>query len=396
MRVPATYTASHASQTPKPAYDRKLTCENGRSLATGNPAGLHIASLCQAKAENRIVRLVNPTTKGTLWAVGSVVAGSWLPLLYLVTHVSDDPFVWRSWAFLFQVVTLAPLFVLIPAANKNWREKARKLLFYWGDNGEPVRVRNPIDVARTPAFWMVISYPLDLALWVWAATLIDPLVVTIIFQLLVIGMVWMAARLGRKLSTGRRTSPHVISGKHWTLMILSFLGAALVIWSETSEIGSLNWLGIALAFGGAATAVGSLWGTISTGRLMGWPGGTSHDLVWNATFSAVAGRILALPLTLLGSILFFPPTDNNFDLTWTMLGLLGLMGVSNAVGALGYRYSLFVTSSLSVQRIMFFHPTLQMLWIWLFADVSIANPQALLIGAGIVLLSNVGWQNKPR
>ena len=287
---------------------------------------------------------------------------------------------------------MAPLFVLIPAANKNWKEKARKLLFYWGEAGEPVRVRNPMEVARTPAFWMVISYPLDLALWVWAATLIDPLVVTIIFQLLVIGMVWMAARLGKKLSTGQRTSPHVISEKYWTLMILSFLGAALVIWSETGEVESVNWLGIALASGGAATAVGSLWGTISTGRLMGWPSRNSHDLVWNATFSAVAGRILALPLALLGIILFFPPTEDSFDLTWTTLGLLGLMGVANAVGALGYRYSLYVTSSLSVQRIMFFNPVLQMLWIWIFADVSITNPQALLIGAGIVLLSNLGWQ----
>ena len=65
----------------------------------------------------------------------------------------------------------------------------------------------------------------------------------------------------------------------------------------------------------------------------------------------------------------------------------------NAVGALSHRYSLYVTSSLSVQRIMFFSPALQMLWLWIFADVSIANPQALLIGAGIVLVSNVGWQS---
>lgn len=326
--------------------------------------------------------------------MSSVVTGSWLPLLYFITHVSDDPFVWRAWAFLFQVAALAPLFALIPASNKNWRDKARKLLFYWGDNGEPVQVRHATEVVKTPAFWMVVSYPLDLALWVWAATLIDPLVVTIVFQLLVIGMVWMAARLGRKVSTHSGRSPHVMSRKYWTLMVSSFLGASLVIWSETGQVGNLNWLGIGVALGGAATAVGSLWGTISMGRLMGWPGGTAHDLVWNATFSAVAGRVLALPLALLGSILFFPPTDRSFELSWTTLGLLTLMGVSNAAGALGYRYSLFVTSSLGVQRIMFFNPILQMFWIWLFADVSIANPQALLIGAGIVLLSNLGWQTK--
>ena len=339
---------------------------------------------------------MNPTTKGSLWAIGSVATGSWLPLLYFLTHISDDPFVWRSWAFVFQALTLTPLFVLIPATSKNWREKVDRLLYYWGDNGQPVRVRNLRELFRTPALWMVISYPFDLAFWVWAATLIDPLVVTIIFQLLVIGMVWMAARLGRKISAATEGSPHVISGKHWALMVLSFLGAAIVIWSETGKVGTLNWLGIALAFGGAATAVGSLWGTVSTGRLMGWPGGTSHDLVWNATFSAVVGRILALPLALAASFLFFPPTDNSFDLSWTTLGLLSLMGFGNAAGALGYRYSLFVTSSLSVQRIMFFNPALQMLWIWLFADVSIANPQALVIGAGIVLISNLGWQGNPK
>ena len=338
---------------------------------------------------------MNPTTKGTLWAVAAVAVGSWLPLFYLFTHVSDDPFEWRSWLIVFQVAALVPVFGLIPTENKHWKENIRRLLFYWGDSGEPVRVRNPTELVRAPAFWMVISFTFDLAFWVWAATLIDPLVVTIIYQLMLIGMVWLAARLGRKISTGQRRSPHVIDGKHWTLMTFSFLGAALVIWSETDAVGTLNWLGVAVALVGAATATGSLWGTVSTGRLMGWPGGNPHDLVWNATFSAVAGRVLAFPLTLAGSILFFPPTDNSFDLTWTTVGFLSLIGAFNAIGALSHRYSLYVTSSLNVQRIMFFSPVLQMLWLWIFADVSIANPQALLIGAAIVLLSNVGWQTKP-
>ena len=337
---------------------------------------------------------MNPTTKGTLWAAAAVTTGSWLPLFYLFTHVSDDPFVWRSWLLTFQVVALLPVFVLIPTDNKQWRKNTRRLLFYWGNAGEPVRVKNPLELMRAPAFWMVVCFTFDLAFWVWAATLIDPLVVTIIYQLMLIGMVWLAARLGKKISTGQRTSPHVIGRKTWMLMILSFVGAALVIWSETGAVRTLNWMGIAVALVGTATATGSLWGTVSTGRLMGWPRVNPHDLVWNATFSAVAGRIGALPLALLGSVLFFPPTDNSFDLTWTTVGLLSLTGVFNAVGALSHRYSLYVTSSLSVQRIMFFSPVLQMLWLWIFADVSIANPRALLTGAGILLLSNVGWQTK--
>ena len=337
---------------------------------------------------------MNPTTKGMLWAVSAVLTGSWLPVFYVHTHVSNDPFVWRSWLLVFQVVMLLPVFLLVPASNKNLLEKARRLLFYWGDAGEPVRVRRPLDVLRTPVLCMAVSFALDLAFWVWAATLIDPLVVTIIFQLMLIGMVWMAARLGRKISSEQRSSPHVLSGKHWTLMILSFLGAALVIWSETAAVETLNWLGIVLAFLGMATAVGSLWGTVSIGRLMGWPTRDHHDLVWNATFAAVAGRVLALPLTLVGSFLFFPPSGDGFDITWNLVGLFAVTGVFNAAGALSHRYSLYVTSSLSVQRIMFFSPVFQMLWLWLFADVSIANPQALLVGTGIVLLSNLGWQSK--
>ena len=61
---------------------------------------------------------------------------------------------------------------------------------------------------------------------------------------------------------------------------------------------------------------------------------------------------------------------------------------------MSHRYSLYVTSSLSVQRIMFFSPPFQMLWLWLFADVSIANPQALMVGTAVVLLSNMGSQAK--
>ena len=255
---------------------------------------------------------MNPTTKGTLWAGGAVVGLSWLPLFYLYTHTSDDPFVWRSWSFVFQGAGLALLLFLLPTDNRDWRKKARGLLLYWGEDGEPVRVRKPLEVARTPAFWMTIGFAVDLAFWVWAATLIDPLVVTIIFQLAFIGMVWAAARLGKKISAGDRAAPHVISGKHWTLMTLSFLGAALVIWSETGEFGSLNWVGITVALVGTATGVWSLWGTISVGRLMTWPGDDPNDLAWNSTFSAVAARILGLPLTLLGSALFLPTHRKHF------------------------------------------------------------------------------------
>ena len=337
---------------------------------------------------------MNPITKGTMWAVGAAATSSWLPLFYIFTHVSDDPFVWRSWMFAFQALGLVPVLVLVPAAKKNWRKNVIRLLYYWGPTGEPVRIRNPMEVLRTPAFWTVISFAVDLTFWVWAATLIDPLVVTIIFQLFLIGLVWMASRLGKKMSAGQQDAPHVMSGRYWVLMGLSFLGAALVIWSETAEVGTLNWLGIVVAFAATATAVGSFWGTISLGRLMAWPGGNSHDLVWASTFSGVVGRALALPLTLLGSVLFFPPTDNSFDLFWSTFGFLSLIGAFNAVGALSHRYSFYVTSSLSVQRIMFFSPILQMLWIWIFVDVSIVNPTALLIGAGLVLLSNLGSQTK--
>ena len=357
--------------------------------------GVPVGPPGQVQAQNRIGTPVNPVIRGTLWAASAVAIGSWLPLFYLFTHVSDDPLVWRCWLIIFQNVMMIPVFVLIPARNKDWREKVGRLLDYWEEGGTPVRIRRPVEVMRTPALWMVISFALDLAFWVWAATLIDPLVVTIIYQLAFIGLVWMASRLGRKMSLGQQqASPHVIGGKHWTLMVLSFLGAALVIWSETGAVTTLNWPGIAVAVTGAVTAAGSMWGTASTGRIMGWPGTNPHDLVWNSTFAAVAGRFLALPLVLVGSVLFFPPTDRNFELTGTTLGFLTLVGVFNAAGSLGHRYSLFVTSSLSVQRVMFFSPVFQMLWIWLFADVSIANAQALVIGAGIVLVSNLGWHSK--
>lgn len=337
---------------------------------------------------------MNPTARGALWAVGAAVALSWLPLFFLYTHTGDDPFLWRSWLILFQAAALVLALVLMPATDKNWRLKTRRFLFYWGEGGEPVRVRNPLEALKTPAFWMIVSYSVDLTFWVWAATLIDPLVATLVFQLFPIGTVWLAARLGRKISAGQGTAPHVIGGKHWALMASSFLGAALVIWSETGTVKTLNWLGIALAFAATAFGIGSFWGTVSTGRLMTWPDGDPNNLVWASSLSAVVGRAFALPLTLVASVLFFPPTEDRFELNWTTLGFLTLIGVFNMAGAVSHRYSLYVTSSLSVQKIMFFSPALQMLWLWIFADVSIAKPQSLLIGTTIVLLSNLGYQTE--
>ena len=286
----------------------------------GCPTGLGRPPSSQIREQDPSTR--EPTTKGTLWAGSAAFGLSVGPVLYLFTHTSDDPFVWRSWSFVFQGAGLAALLFVLPAKNRDWKGKAAGLLLYWGKDGEPVRIRTPWEVARTPAFWMTIGFALDLAFWVWAATLIDPLVVTIIFQLAFIGMVWAAARLGRRISSGDRASPHVISGKHWTLMAFSFLGAALVIWSETGEVGALNWQGIAVAVVGTATGVWSLWGTVSVGRLMTWPGDDPNDLAWNSTYSAVAARVIGLPLTLLGSALFFPPTEKTFELSWATVGFL--------------------------------------------------------------------------
>ena len=149
-----------------------------------------------------------PTTKGTLWALAAVTTSSGLPLLFVYTHRSADPFAWRSWLLVFQILTMLPIFFVVPSGNEQWRESARRLLSYWGTGGEPLRVRTPLDLLRAPAVWMAVSLAFDLAFWVWAATLIDPLVVTIIFQLMLIGMVWLAARLGRKFSNAEQTSPH--------------------------------------------------------------------------------------------------------------------------------------------------------------------------------------------
>ena len=333
---------------------------------------------------------MNPTTKGTLWALAAVTTSSGLPLLFVYTHSGADPFAWRSWLLVFQVLTMLPIFILVPTGKTQWRESARRLLSYWGTGGEPIRSRTSLDLLRTPAVWLAVSLAVDLAFWVWAATLIDPLVVTIIYQLMLIGMVWLAARLGRKLSNAEQASPHVMGRMHWMLMILSFAGGAAVIWSETGAVATLNRTGILVALAGTAAASGGLWTTVSTGRLMAWPSDDPHDLVWNATFAAVAGRLGALPLTLLGSALFFPSAS--IGLGWTTAGLLALAGAFDAVASLAHRYSLYTTSSLSIQRVMFLSPALQMLWLWTFTDVSIANPQALLVGTGIVLLANLGWQ----
>ena len=68
---------------------RRANLRIGRSLAGERPPGSRIANPPARKS--RIVRPVNPTAKGTLWAVGAAVSLSWLPLFFLYTHTGTIP-----------------------------------------------------------------------------------------------------------------------------------------------------------------------------------------------------------------------------------------------------------------------------------------------------------------
>ena len=183
--------------------------------------------------------------------------------------------------------------------------------------------------------------------------------------------------------------------KHWALMVFSFLGAALVIWSETRHGQDAELAGHSLGLGRHRLRGSEVsGGTVSTGRLMTWPDDDPNDLgVERFSFGCV-GTVHCPPPDASGKRSVLPPTEDRFDLTWTTLGFLSLIGVFNMAGAVSHRYSLYVTSSLSVQRIMFLSPPLQMLWLWMFADVSIAKPQILLMGTAIVLFANLGYQTE--
>lgn len=260
---------------------------------------------------------MKPTAKGALWAAGAAFGISWMPVFSIYSHVSDDPFVWRFWALVSQMLTLALMLLVVPDRRRSWVPRLGELMRYWGSDGEPLRIRNRGGFVRSPLLWASVGLTLDLAFWVWATTLIDPLIAALILQLSLIGTVMMAARLGKRVSAGGRPS-HAISRKHGALMAVSFLGAGLAIWSETGEVGTLNWPGVVVALAAAGFSTGAGWGTISLGRLLTWPDSNPNELVRNALLAAMTSRTLALPLTLSGSLLFFPPTDKTF---WLYRGI---------------------------------------------------------------------------
>ena len=237
---------------------------------------------------------MSPANKGALWAAGAAFSFSWAPVFSILSHISDDPFVWRFWSLMSQLLMLVPMLLIVPGGRRNWAEIARGLLRYWDSGGEPLPIRSRRGSVRSPLLWASVGLTLDLAFWVWATTLIDPLIVALLFQLALIGTVVMAARLGKKVSAGGVPS-HAISRKHAILLAISFLGVGLAIWSETGQVGTLNWLGIAVALAAAGFSTATRWGTVSLGRLMTWPSSNPDDLVWNScSQQSHPGRWLSL------------------------------------------------------------------------------------------------------
>ena len=248
---------------------------------------------------------------------------------------------------------------------------------------------------RAPS-WIILILAVgctDIALFAWAASLIDVSVVTVLYQLSPILIVLLVERLFVNQGRYQKIGPSKIF-----LFGLAILGAAMVIISQAGGFGAVNLggasayaltLGVALAIGAAmlnATAgLGFKWGVDLAAEL---PEVHSRSKD-SEMFCVVLGVAIAVLLATLFIATIGFARDEPVVANAIFIALAGGILVGTLPSIL-WRTANLMTDNLGVNIARYFTPLLSLGWLYVLSLIGDIDLGLLIAGAGVIVASNVG------
>ena len=313
----------------------------------------------------------------------SVFLMSWVPLVVALVGNTAGPFVFQFWLHLvMSIVWLIYLMSVYPSLV--WRRKT------WAWIVRYLFTRSGIPAILNGFNW---------ALFVWATLFLDTALVTVITS----GWLLLFVFYQKRHDIGRRY--RVLLVQDWLLMGTALAGITLVILSQSGGIsddeGGWNLLwGLILSVG---TAISLSW--ISYRFKLGTdlyrfnskihPEGLDHRKAELACILAVSiiANVPGILISLLIGLTFFPgETSTNTDaggfLSVTVIWIVAV-GVASTLGNIAFRYANLEAKNLGVNAMQYLRPILSLVWLGLFATVTVYRTDFLWIGATAVIAVNM-------
>ena len=309
--------------------------------------------------------------------LGTVLAYSLIPLLIAQLSVVSAPFLfggfWRLGvalgAFVFLFVWFRPLLF----SGLVWRAA--------------------VGLAGSWTLLLAVVDGFDYALFVWALNYVDLSVAELLLGVWPMGFTLVTFVLFRRRGLGYRSG----LAPALPCFLASFLGVALLLAAQTGGLvwAGRGWLpamaGIGLGLGAAAlTALGAvlfLWGALLAGRIPvgAWQGRpVSQVVLFGSALGFGLTGLVAAFINLgigygLGRSLAWP------DWGWAVLGGFGL----HAVGSLCLRQANLLSDHPGVNVLAYGNAPVALVWLALFVGVFVERVDYLVLGALLIVASNV-------
>ena len=212
--------------------------------------------------------------------------------------------------------------------------------------------------------------------------------VAVIYEIWPVVMVVCMAWLFRGSSQYRPAS-----GWLFLMIVASFIGFVLVVWPERNVLtGSVLMAGVGIAVLGAAiagsqNAVAFRWADI-LGRDLRQAESYGHSLPSLLVFGSVFAQCITQFMCVVISIPIALMTGG--DVSYSLVAVAAAGGLlSSGLADVMFRAANTISDNLGVNAISYTTPLFALGWLSLFSTVEVARPDFLIIGAMIVVMSNL-------
>ena len=325
---------------------------------------------------------LKPDTQAATWMGVAVFLSSWPPLAVAFVGTAVGPFVYQFW---YGLITCLVWFVYLLGARPDLA--GRRDIWAWITR----RLRT-----RDGGLAMLNGF--NYSLFVWATLFLDTTLVTVITG------GWLILFVAYQRQHDRSGRYQRVTVQDWLLMGIALLGIALLTLSQSGGITTgEGWRLLSGVLLAAACAVSLSW--ISFRFKLGtelydsnYRGMTEHsDDLKDELACVIAVSIVANIPGMVGGLLigltFFPAHTTGSDtflggfLSSSVIWVIAA-GIANGVVTLAFRYANLLTRNLAVNAMQYLRPVLSLVWLAVFATITVYRTDFLWVGAAAVISVN--------